>query len=98
MKIETSDNPNHGVQYAAFVCHHLVHGENLGFWEPFDSNPTEVYPNGELNGWCDKCDTVLMAEGEWNDKSETFANIQVVSAKSFFEIKKLNKRNKYGNG
>jgi len=88
----------HGEQYAAFICQHLVEGIELGFWEPFDSTADEIYTEGELNGWCDKCDDVLMEEGEWNDKSEAFAKIQVVCTKCYFSIKKLNKRNPNNNG
>jgi hypothetical protein len=49
--------------------------------------------NGRLeNAWCDKCDEVLQREGEWNDKSESFAGIMAVCEGCFEEIKKRNER------
>ena len=80
---------NHGLRNRAFVCQHLICGDAKGFWEPFDSDPTRQYPDGELNAWCDECDKILMKEGEWNEKSETFAQIQLICDECFFQMKKL---------
>ncbi len=81
---------NHGLRNQAFVCQHLICGDAKGFWEPFDSDPTRQYPDGELNAWCDECDKILMKEGDWNEKSETFAQIQLICDECFFQMKKLN--------
>ena len=88
----------HGERYPAFVCQHLVDGTGLGFWEPFDSDPTKTYTEEELNAWCNKCDEILIKEGEWNDKSEAFAQIKLVCDKCFFRMKLANKLNQNGNG
>lgn len=81
---------NHGERYPAFVCQHLVKNAKVGFWEPFDSDPSKTYKDDELNAWCDKCDEVLTQEGEWNDKSEEFAQIKLICDKCFFDMKAFN--------
>jgi hypothetical protein len=81
---------NHGSRYPAFVCQHLNTITKVGFWEPFDSDSNEIYSNEELNGWCDECNKVLIEEGKWNEKSETFANIKLVCDKCYFAMKELN--------
>lgn len=80
----------HGKGYAAFVCCHLVKGENLGFWEPIDTYPNKEYFNDKLQGWCNQCDEVLMKYGKWNEESEAYAKIRVVCDRCFFEIKAKN--------
>ncbi|MEZ0183782.1 hypothetical protein AB9T89_16180 [Flavobacterium oncorhynchi] len=87
-KVECS---NHGLRNNAFVCQHLVNSEFPGFWEPFDSDSTKEYDDGELNAWCDKCDKILVEQGEWNDVSEEFAQIQLICEVCFFELKELNR-------
>lgn len=89
----------HGNQGYGLVCQHLnSNEENNGFWEPFDSEFDKEYEDGELNGWCNKCDEVLMKEGEWNENSESFAQIKLVCKSCYFEIKKKNKLNLDNNG
>ena len=91
--------PTHGNQKYAFVCQHLLGDKkNQGFWEPFESKQEADYEDGELNAWCNICDDKLMEEGEWNDTSEAFANIQLICRSCFFEIKSKNKLNLHNNG
>lgn len=76
----------HGARSPAFVCHHLVAPatEARGFHQ------ADVDPNREwtdLNGWCDECDRVYLAEQGWNDTSEGFAQIQLVCDACFFQLK-----------
>lgn len=81
---------SHGMRQSAFVCKHLLSHQKVGFWEPFESKPDGDYPDGELNGWCDECNKILEKEGDWNDAAATFAGIQLVCSKCFFEMKNLN--------
>ncbi len=80
----------HGERYPAYVCRHLNLHTPVGFYEPFDSDPTKTYANEELNAWCDACDEVLWEVGEWNEESEAFALIKLVCDKCFFKMKELN--------
>jgi hypothetical protein len=86
------DCERHGKRFYAFVCQHLLVDKKIGFWEPFESDSTKEYENGELNAWCDECDKILMEQGEWNDISEGFAQIKLVCDICFFEMKRLNKK------
>jgi hypothetical protein len=78
---------NHGLRKAAFVCQHLNKNNKTGFHEPYSDKSD---PNQELQAWCDECEKVLSAEGEWNDKSESFAKVTLICDACFFEIKHLN--------
>ncbi|MBC6699429.1 hypothetical protein [Hymenobacter sp. BT190] len=62
----------------------------VGFYEPFASDLAKTYPDGELNAWCDMCDEKLMEVGEWNDESESFAQIKLICDACFFDMKELN--------
>lgn len=89
----------HGKQGYGLVCHHLIQeNKSLGFWESINSDSTKKYKDGELNAWCDECDKVLIQEGEWNEKSESFAQIQLICTSCYFEIKNKNKLNPNNNG
>ena len=79
--------PRHGLQHPAFICRHLQYGKGLGFNQP-DESPNPEFPFE--NAWSDKCDKFLRKEGEWNDKSESFAGIVAICEGCFEEIKKRN--------
>ena len=65
----------HGSREATYVCQHLVSGEGTGFHYAHDDED----PDGRWPGaWCDACERVLDAEGEWNDRSEAFAGIRLL--------------------
>lgn len=77
----------HGKTPATFICRHLSEGEGLGFHEGHDpENPDDLYPDA----WCDACEEVLEREGEWNDTSEGFANIKIVCANCYQDIRERN--------
>lgn len=77
----------HGNSNATFICQHLARGDGLGFNLGYDpDNPDELCPDA----WCDKCEEVLDAEGEWNDKSEAFADIKVMCEHCYEEIRDRN--------
>ena len=79
--------PHHGLQRPTFICRHLQYGKGLGFNQPEEPLDPE-WPF--KNAWCDKCDQFLQKEGEWNDKSESFAGIMAICEGCFEEIKKRN--------
>src|SRR6476661_3119909 len=42
------------------------------------------------DAWCKECDRMLFEEGEWNDRSEGFAQIKMVCAGCYDEIRRRN--------
>src|SRR3990167_8563773 len=77
----------HGTTDAAFLCKHLVAGEKLGFNLGYDpERPYNLCPDA----WCDECEKVLEAEGEWNDKSEGFAGIKLLCSHCYENIREKN--------
>ena len=69
--------PTHGARDATFVCQHLPSGSGVGFHqEPDPDDPDALWPDA----WCDACETMRVAEGEWNERSKTFAGIRVLCA------------------
>ncbi|SRR5712692_969622 len=72
----------HGPREAAYVCRHLNLTDKVGFYQAYDpENPEEEV----LNAWCDECERVrLEGGGEWNDKSEGFAQIWLVCSECFY--------------
>lgn len=79
--------PRHGDQRPAFICKHLQYAERIGFNTP-DNPPGEDWPFN--NAWCDECNRVLLEEGEWNDRSEGFAEIMAICEGCFLEIQERN--------
>ena len=80
----------HGDQRPAFICKHLQDGHGKGFHQPEDP-PTAIWPF--QNAWCDECEEILIQEGEWNDRSEAFADILAICAGCFEEVKQRNMKN-----
>src|SRR6476620_7857929 len=76
----------HGPSYTTFICGHLVKGHALGFCEANDPG------NPRPDAWCNECERVLMDEekGQWNDRSEAFADIHVVCANCYDEVRRRN--------
>lgn len=84
---------SHGKSNPAFICHHLLENENVGWNEP------EEYLNDEddefagcINAWCDECETVANNGGGWNDETEAFADIRLVCENCALKFKKVNLR------
>jgi hypothetical protein len=83
----------HGRADAAFVCRHLAGartGPPLGFHQAYIDPENRQW--GDLNGWCDRCDTIYAAEGEWNDTSEAFAGVTMICSGCFFDLKARHER------
>lgn len=78
----------HGAQGPAFVCRHLNLETPVGFVEGFDPED----PDAPLwQAWCAACDRILVAEGDWNDRSEAFAGVRMVCRACYREMKALNR-------
>ena len=81
------DCDKHGRHAATYVCHHLLGGDGLGFHYGYDPDePDALYPDA----WCGACDAVLEEEGEWNERSEAFADIRLLCAKCYVETRARN--------
>lgn len=77
----------HGKANGTFLCKHLLGSENLGFNLGYDPDyPDELCPDA----WCDKCEEILDAEGEWNEKSEAFADIKLLCEYCYEDIRDRN--------
>ena len=80
--------PEHGAQHAAFVCRHLNLETPVGFVEGYDPED----PDGQLyQAWCHACDEILMDEGDWNDRSEAFAQPRMICRACYRQMRELNR-------
>lgn len=80
----------HGESHATFVCGHLPGSLGAGFFvaeESADPRP---------DAWCQRCDEVVASRGDWDDVSEAFADVTVVCAGCYDEIRKDNTRREKG--
>ena len=79
----------HGEQPETFVCQHIVMSLNatqqVGFW--WADDPGNPHPDA----WCTTCNEVLKEEnGEWNDRSESFADIKLLCGQCYERARQLN--------
>lgn len=78
----------HGVRPAAFVCRHVLEslrtGSRVGFHTPDGAEDDD-------QAWCDACEQVRARKGEWNDRSEAYADIQLICIDCFQQARKLNR-------
>jgi hypothetical protein len=58
----------HGKAIATYVCAHLIDGSNSE-WFSGEPDADDQWPDA----WCGRCHAHFLAEGEWNDVSETAA-------------------------
>jgi hypothetical protein len=79
----------HGDTSAAFVCSHLLRGENQGFVAS-EEDPDNPHPDA----WCSACDNIREAcggsDGEWNEQSEALIEVKLVCGDCYQEIKARN--------
>lgn len=81
----------HGEARPAFVCHHLVSGEKVGWYEPDECSDDEDDEfAGCINAWCEECEKVCNEGGGWNDETEAFAQITLVCENCALRFKELN--------
>jgi hypothetical protein len=71
------------MSHATFMCHHLLHSTGAGFFGDFGRDPRP-------DAWCARCDEVLAAWGDWNEENERFAQISLVCAGCYDEIRARN--------
>jgi hypothetical protein len=65
--IECND---HGRAYTTYVCRHLMEGTNT-HWYSAEVDDEHPWPDS----WCGICNAFFEAEGEWNEKSESAAEL-----------------------
>jgi hypothetical protein len=76
----------HGDRQKAFVCGHLLHGKNRGFF--FDLNDRS---NPHPDAWCAKCERARVDDGgEWSEASEALLDVRLVCGDCYEEIKAKN--------
>ncbi len=77
----------HGNREATFVCQHLPKGRGAGFHHAYsDDDPAALFPDA----WCDACEVVRQAEGEWTERSESAAGISVLCSACYLKARILN--------
>ena len=79
----------HGPRPAAFVCRHVVESlrtrSRVGFHTPGGADDDD-------EAWCDACERVRAREGEWNERSEAYADIRPICLDCFRQARTLNLR------
>jgi hypothetical protein len=78
----------HGVRPAAFVCWHVLESLHTGSAVGFH---TPDHAEDDDQAWCDACERVRAREGEWNDRSEAYADIRLICLDCFQQAWKLNR-------
>jgi hypothetical protein len=79
----------HGDQQETFVCRHVAEtlqsAKPVGFWWADDRH------NPRPDAWCTACNEVLREEGgEWNKRSESFADIKLLCGGCYDRARDLN--------
>jgi hypothetical protein len=88
---KTVDCNQHGYSRPGFVCQHLDCKTVRGFHEAFDTyKGMELEEDDDFQAWCDECEKVRAEHGEWNEESESFAQIKLVCENCYFELKAFN--------
>jgi hypothetical protein len=75
----------HGASHATWVCRHLRFGHSLGFHTAGD-DPRDPRPDA----WCATCDAHLREEGGWTDRLRDFADLTLICAGCYDEVKERN--------
>ena len=79
----------HGPRPAAFVCRHVLESLRTRSRGGFH---TPNYADDDDQGWCDACERVRAREGEWNDRSEAYADIRLICIDCFQQARAFNRR------
>lgn len=75
----------HGPGHATYVCGHLAHGSQQGFFS--DAGSGDPRPDA----WCYACDQRLWASGcKWNDDNEAAADIRLLCSGCYDEVRQRN--------
>jgi hypothetical protein len=79
----------HGDTRAAYICNHLLHGSDQGFYVS-EEDPDNPYPDA----WCAKCEEIRKAyggeDGVWNEESEAHIEVKLVCGGCYQEIRLRN--------
>jgi len=75
--------PEHGIRDATYVCQHLAAGGGSGFHCGHDDDDPDRL-------WPDACERVRESEGEWNDRSETFAGVRLLCSGCYQRVRHRN--------
>jgi hypothetical protein len=76
----------HGASFRTYVCTHLFHGTDQGFHAADDPG------NPRPDAWCDRCDAVLLREGDWTEAAEAFADVTLACGTCYDIIEENNRR------
>jgi hypothetical protein len=77
----------HGTRDTTYVCRHLPQGQGVGFHQSLEPDqPDTLFPDA----WCDACEAVRVAEGEWNERSEAVAGISLLCSGCYLRARLLN--------
>lgn len=69
------------------MCQHLLAGSKLGFnWGRDGDSPDEWCPDA----WCDACEAIVDAEGEWTERAEGFAGIKLICSECYEIVRERN--------
>jgi len=87
--VDTFECSEHGPQQATSVCCHLVESlstrKQVGFYFASEQRG---------DAWCAACEEVRIGEGgksgDWNDRSEAFANVQMLCGLCYDKVRALN--------
>lgn len=91
LRQKTVDCNQHGYARPAFICKHLDCKTVRGFHEAFDTyKGMELEEDDDFQAWCDECEKIRIKHGEWNEKSESFAQIKLICENCYFELKNFN--------
>ena len=81
----------HGENKMAFVCHHFLEKQNIGW------NEKEEYIFDEddefwdcISAWCDECENYRIENDGWDEDSEKFADITLVCESCALKFKEEN--------
>ncbi len=77
----------HGTSHATFVCRHLQFGQGVGV-NLADDDALDQRPDA----WCDVCDALLREEGGWTVRLRDFADLTLICAGCYDEVKARNDR------
>ncbi len=75
----------HGKTPSTFLCRHVAGGIACGF-HASSNDPTEPWPDA----WCDRCEEVLDAAGEWTDEAQKEADIKALCTHCYDESRTRN--------
>lgn len=81
----------HGKNKMAFVCHHFLEKQNIGWNENDESDFDEDDEFSDcISAWCNECEEYRLENDGWDEESEKFAGITLVCEACALKFKKAN--------